>query len=125
MAALRKLSSSSDPEMQKAAEKAISGHHLHVSDPRKPPPSEVSTMALSQVDVSSKSGNLKFEKAWPMPATGDPRAEPKVGVELFETDKRDEPFCLHAYAGVDGKAWTYTVSLIQAGGVKCVGNVHA
>lgn len=129
LAALRKLSSSSDSEMQKAAEKAIAGEHLHLSDARKPPPSEVNTkmsMAQSTAQVEGLSEmRLTREKTFPTPERGDIRAEPKVGVELFRnTNKGDNPFCLHGYAGVDGKAWSFTVSLIQAGGLKCKGNVR-
>ena len=162
LAALRKLSSSSDSDVQKAAEEAIAGKHLHVSDARKPPPGEVSTMSLAQSKDKASSRRLlysrrrrssrrrrrraaavptrhptkaptdapkfelKSEKSWPLPEVGDLRAEPKVGVKLFrDSGTQGKPFCLEGYAGVDSKAWDYSVSLIQAGGVKCAGYIHA
>jgi hypothetical protein len=53
-------------------------------------------------------------KSWPMPDGGDIRAEPKVGVEIYD----DDGYCLHGYAGVDGKvmwcvmcaAWPYAIT---------------
>ena len=148
LAVLRKLSSSSDSKMQKAAEEAIAGKHLHISDARKPPPGEVSTISLVEVaprpsaSHSSQNGvhasqngyqasanskdasriDVKFQVEIPLPEDGDCRAEPKVGVALYEDSGS---VCLKGYAGVDGKVWTWTVELIQGGGVQCSGNIHA
>merc|ERR1712054_608376 len=108
--------------LQYHAEKALQGEHLMKGDKR------LLTMAKSgMVDQLTQIGDtqmgVKREKVWPMPSSGDLRAEPKVGVEIYkDNDKPGKPFCLHGYAGVDGKAWTWTVSLIQAGGEKCSGH---
>lgn len=65
----------------------------------------------------SASFSIKYEKVWPTPSTGDLRAEPKVGAEVYH----DDSVCLHGYAGVDGKAWNWVISLFQVGIQKCSG----
>jgi len=105
--------------LQKACEKAIAGEHLAKGDSRKP--------AIPQITSLVQGGNFGLDrsKVWSFPSTGDLRAEPKIGIEISKEDDYGgtdrNPLCLHGYAGVDGKAWSWTLSLIQAGARKCVG----
>lgn len=111
---MNKLLSDPDYFVQEAALEGLAGKHLAASDPRlegilRP----VAALVQTQADWG-----IKKEKVWPTPSSGDIRAEPKVGVEIKNEGTKK---CLHGYAGVDGKAWSWTVSLIQAGGKKCSG----
>jgi len=109
---------STDGFIQGQAAKALAGEHLVAGDPRRP--EEMPTLTQTSESMQGGSVGIKREKVWPQPSTGDLRAEPKVGVEIYKNNY--DKYCLHGYAGVDGKAWTWTVSLIQAGGEKCVGS---
>merc|ERR1712166_856445 len=113
--------------LQKACEQAISGEMLAKGDTRKPLQSEAAVLVQQQKEPWHKGASIGmgYAKVWPLPADGDIRAEAKIGIELNrEVDYADttkDPFCLHGYAGVDGKAWTWTISLVQAGAKKCFG----
>ena len=117
--------------LQKACEQAISGELLAKGDNRKPLQSQVAVLAQTDKvkevhdDANGANIGIQYSKVWPMPAGGDIRAEPKVGIEISrESDYANtekDPWCVHGYAGVDGKAWTWTLSLVQAGAKKCMG----
>lgn len=110
-----------DKPLKKECEKAIAGEYLVKGDSRKPAVAQVTSLA----QAGGGNFGLDRSKVWSFPSTGDLRAEPKIGIEISKEDEYAgtdrNPLCLHGYAGVDGKAWTWTISLVQAGAKKCVG----
>merc|ERR1711998_728586 len=108
---------STDSFLQSHADKALRGEQLLKGDKRLAMAKSGMVTELAQTTARAGEMAITREKVWPLPSSGDLRAEPKIGVAIYKNDA--DKYCLHGYAGVDGKAWTWTVSLIQAGGEKC------
>jgi hypothetical protein len=110
-------------DIRRGAQEALTGEYLERGDPRRPS-GEVEPMSLAQ-SGGTTSFEFGYEKSWPTPSSGDIRAEPKIGLSFGvenENDGKgggDASICLHGYAGVDAKAWDWTVSVAAAGAKLC------
>jgi hypothetical protein len=120
-------------DIRRAAKEALTGEYLETGDPRRPS-GEVQPLSLDQTEgeegrqVNSEF-QLGYEKSWPIPSSGDLRAEPKVGITIGQAKEKefgakkgdyDATFCIHGYGGVDVKAWDWTIPAFQAGAQYCL-----